>query len=132
MTNGPIRYWRTTSTGATGYVVSGDYWPETNGRYLASANLSTTGPANFEVWDSTTDVLLARQALVPTNGPTTVRAAFTLSHALGPQPFGGVYPWKAAVGPPQAQLAGDSIEIRIWEPASSLVFVYWVQVSPQP
>ncbi len=132
VTDGPLRYWRTWSTGATGYVVSGDYWPETNGQYLASANLSTTGPANFEVWDLTTDMLLARQTLVATNGPTTVSAAFTLSHALGPQPFGGIYPWKAAIGPQQAQLSGDSIEIRIWAPASSLVAAYSVQVSPQP
>ena len=130
ITTGPVGNWRTTGTGATGYVVSGDYWPELAGRYAVSVRLALTDRANLEVWDVTANTLLARQALTATDGPTTVTTDVDLADSPGPRVFAGTFPWEGTIDP-RRSFFGDRLEVRVWTPGGSLVVVYSLRIGPR-
>ena len=69
ITTGPVADWRVTATGRPGYVADGLSWREPAGRYQAQVTLSgARGPVSVEVWDDTSNTLLARQAITSTSG----------------------------------------------------------------
>jgi hypothetical protein len=78
---GPIIGWHMTSTGARGYVSDGLAWPEPPGRYDAQVRLPATGPVNVEVWNDTSNTLLARQTARATTGIQTVALGVDIASA---------------------------------------------------
>ena len=64
--------WHVTSTGKRGYVADRLEWARLTGRFQARVTLSSSASVNVEVWDSTGNVLLARDSLPSTNGKQAV------------------------------------------------------------
>ena len=122
---GPPGSWHAGSTGRPGYVADRLEWRRWPGRFRAAVTLSATGPVNVEVWDNTSNVLLARQSLPRTDGIQTV----TLGVAAGNYPnflYRGWGPFLAKFGGgPQAQ----RIEVRVWTPGGGAVNVYSAQLT---
>ncbi len=122
--------WYAASSAKPGYALSGDYWREHPGNYVASVSLAVAAgpaPVKIEVWDDSMGKLLVRRMLGNTNGPTTVRLPVDVQTAPGDSAFGGWGLWKAtpAAGPP-----GDSLEIRVWSPGGvGRVKVYSARLS---
>ncbi len=120
VTDGPSANWRAEATGRPGYVVDGDYWQARPGTYQATVALATTVPVNVEAWDATTDTLLARRAIPPTDGPRVVTMPVVLRTTPGPTPFGGFGPFRIQPVPPPP---GDQLELRVWSPGGGEVSV---------
>lgn len=123
---GPSFDWRAVSNGHTGYVVSGDYWREEPGRYVATVALASTGPVNVEVWNTTGNVLLARRSLPGTNGMTAVTLTVDAMHAYPVRTYSGAGPFQIM---PLQPLPGDDLEIRVWTPAGNFVSVASVELA---
>jgi hypothetical protein len=118
--------WVAASTGAQGYVVSGDYWRSVAGSYRAAVRLSTSGPVNVEVWDATANALLWRRSV--TAGPAgTVSGAFDLPRAKGVPVDRGWGPFRILASPPRP---GDDLEVRVWSPGRTTVDVYTISIRP--
>lgn len=129
VTSGGVQTWRMVADGGAGYVVYGDYRSLGVGAYQASVSMSSSGPANVEVWDSDTNQLLARRELPSTDGRVDVSIPFT-------QPTPGSAPIRHGVGifqiHPIAPPPGQQIEVRVYDPGSSAIAVYSVGVSAAP
>jgi hypothetical protein len=123
---GPVIGWHTTSTGARGYVSDGLAWSEPPGRYDAQVSLSATGPVNVEVWNDTSNTLLARQTTTATSGiqtitlPADAAAASPVSSNSGWGPFRGLF-----LPPPP----GQRLEVRVWSPGDDVVNVYSAELA---
>jgi len=128
-TLGPAADWRAVATGRPGYVVSGDYWRVPRGRYQATAELSTSVPVNVEVWDATSNVLLARRQVPPTNGFVAVTLPVDVTHLLTQPIFTGVGPFSIQ---PVAAPPGNSLELRVWTPGGGIVSVSALELVSQP
>ena len=123
---GPSSDWRMVGNGARGYVVYGDYWFEKPGTYIATSRLVSTGPVNVEVWNSSTNTLLAQRHVAEALTPRTVTVPFNQT-VRGSEPvFAGTGPFLVEPVPPPD---GQPIEIRVYNPGGSLVSVYSVGVS---
>ena len=127
---GPPATWHVTASGLPGYLVYGDYWTEPRGHYLATAVLSTSTTLNFEVWNSTTDTLVARLQVPPTAHRTEFRLPVAFSHSI-PRPgsFTGFGPFSATREPPPSPL--DELEIRVWAPEGARADVYDVSLASE-
>lgn len=119
--------WHMAATGAKGYVADGVSWQEPAGRYLAEVTLAAGGPVNVEVWDDSTDTLLARRSIPGTDGREQVVLPAGVPPAPGAARYPGWGPFRAdfTLPPP-----GQRIEIRVWSPGGSAVNVYSAFLAP--
>jgi len=125
---GPLSTWRAQSVGDAGYLVHGDYFQEMPGEYQATVSLSAQGPVWVELWDSSSNTLLARRELLQTNGMQSVVLTGDFEHAAKSHPYAGIGPWRTDPAPPPP---GDALEVRVSLPdANVTASVYEVSVSP--
>lgn len=117
---GPESSWKLTSNGRRGYILSGDYWREPEGRYQASITLSSSGPVQVEVWNDSAGILLARRSLPPTGRRETVTFSVGDGHVYSPEPFHGWGPFQAA---PTPIPGGNRVEIRVWTPGGATITI---------
>jgi hypothetical protein len=117
VTSGAPSRWRVVGTGRAGYLVYGDYWSEPSGPATATARLSGRGVVLVEVWDATTNSLLAQQRLSLVGGEVEASVPFT---APSPHPAAAVF---RGFGPfavdPLPPASGDQLEVRIYSFRSS-------------
>ena len=95
--------WYTASTAKPGYALSGDYWREPAGHYLASVSLAVApggANVNVEVWNASANKLLARRVLQHTNGRITVRVPVTLPTVRNESVFEGWGAWSMTPAAP--------------------------------
>lgn len=125
---GPKSSWHVSSTGVSGYVISGDYWSEPVGKYLATVTLSNKSPIFVEVWNDSSDVLLARDELTSNSRTTKVTMPFDVTQVV-PQPssYSGVGPFKITPIPNETPHE-DRLEIRVWSAAGGSANVYSVSI----
>lgn len=121
VTVGSVSGWHVSATGAKGYVADGMEWQEPPGSYRATVALSAAGPVNVEVWDDTTDTLLARRTIPATDGIQQVTMPVDAPHAPNATVFSGWGPFRADFVPPPA---GQLLEVRVWSPGGFAVSVY--------
>ena len=127
VTWGGSRQWFVQATHRPGYVVSQDYFDEvTTGTYAATVDLDARGPLNVEVWNATTNQILARASGLVTSGRRqVVSLAFSLTSVSPPSLFTGRLLWRS---PPPPTAPGVNVEVRVWTPGSSSADVYGVGV----
>jgi uncharacterized membrane protein len=122
---GPPRAWHLASNGRRGYVLSGDYWREFSGSYLATVRISAAGPVNIEVWDDTTNRLLARTTTTGSSNTSDVQLPFRIGH----EKPGFVYQGAGAFRDfPIPQIPGDAIEVRVWNSGTRHVAIWSVEL----
>ncbi len=127
VTTGPESNWHVASNGSTGYVVSGDYWNERVGNYVATVQMVNPSPVFVEVWNSTANVLLARDELNSNAKTTLVKIDFELEHVVRPKSaYSGVAPFKIKLVPPLG--TENQVEIRVWTPHGGPVKVFKLSV----
>jgi hypothetical protein len=119
--SGPVSGWHMAATGAAGYVSDGMQWQERPGRYRVTVTLSAWGPVNVEVWDDTTNALLARQSVAPTDGIQQIALPINAPDARDASVFSGWGPFQADFVSPRA---GQGLEVRVWSPGGVAVNVY--------
>ena len=128
---GSPRAWTLVSTGAEGYVVSGDIWLLQPGRYVAGVTLRDSSRTNVEIWSdqSSGDRLLARRVL--SAAPTrTLRIPFAVDAVGSPPSWTGPFPFAYTPIPPSA---AANIEVRIWTPGrGSAVSVRTIRIHAAP
>ena len=76
--------WKVQANGERGYVVSGDYWSETEGNYRAKVSLANSAYVNVEVWNEDSGKLLAREQLTPNSAIHEVTLNFALTKTVNP------------------------------------------------
>jgi uncharacterized membrane protein len=111
--SGPVSKRRVVGSGRSGYLVWGDDWREPTGLAFARAVISGNGPVSVEVWDVTTDTLLARREPPLTARKETILIPFEVPplHASDTV-YQGWGPFSSRpVTPP-----GDQLEVRIYIP----------------
>lgn len=121
VTAGPVSGWRVSATGAKGYVADGMEWQEPPGSYRATVALSAAGPVNVEVWDDTTDTLVARRTIPATDGIQQVAMPVDAPNGPNATAFSGWGPFRAEFRPPPV---GQRLEVRVWSPGGFAVSVY--------
>ena len=127
---GPESSWHVTSTGDPGYVADQIEWQAPPGRYDASVSLLVAdGSVNVEVWDDTSNTLLARQSVMPTGGLQTI--TMPMDSALPDQAtvYSGWGPFHADFALPPT---GERLEVRVWSPGGTLVDVYGAYLTAAP
>lgn len=120
---GPASRWHLTADGQTGYVLSGDFWREPHGSYSANIRYSSTGPINMEVWDDTTNRLLARVRAGRSSIVSNVRLSFELSWEKPGFVYQGAGIFRDL---PVPQIPGDEIEVRVWTAGTARVGIWSV------
>ena len=128
VTTGPVSHWYVRATKIPGYVISQDYFNETTtGTYQAKVTLNAAGPVSIEVWDASTDSLLARATQVITQGRRTASLFFDVASLSASRPYQGRLIW---ISPPPPPPYGAAVEIRVWTPGDSTASVYDLGVTP--
>jgi hypothetical protein len=122
---GPLRAWHLASNGRRGYVLSGDYWREFSGSYLATVRISATGPVNVEVWDDTTNRLLARTTMTGPSKTSDVQLPFRIGHEKPGFVYQGAGTFRDF---PIPQIPGDAIEVRVWNSGTAHVVIWSVEL----
>jgi hypothetical protein len=127
ITSGRSETWHAASNGKIGYVVSGDYWNASLGAYEASVTIKNLSPARVEVWNATSNTLLARSDLAANISITKVHLPFEVSSIV---PQHGVYSGAGlfSYNPPSPRYKVDHIEIRIYVGRGGDVSVYKLSV----
>jgi hypothetical protein len=115
--------WHLASNGRRGYLLSGDYWREFSGSYLATVRISAAGPVNVEVWDNTTNRLLARTTTTGSSKTWDVKVPFRIGHEKPGVVYQGVGPFRDF---PISQTSGDTVEVRVWTPDIAHVAIWSV------
>ena len=123
---GPVIGWHTASTGARGYVTDGLAWSEPPGRYDAQVTLSATRPVNVEVWNDTSNTLLARQIIMATTGIQTVTLPVDAAAAARTSTHSGWGPFRGLFVPPPS---GQRLEVRVWSAGGDVVNVYSAELT---
>ena len=118
---GPPGIWCVTSTGGKGYVTDGLAWQKPPGSYQALVTLSAAGAVNVEVWNDTSDTLLARRTIPATTGIESVAMPVDATTAYRANAYSGWGPFRADFVPPPA---GERLEVRVWSPGTGTVKVY--------
>jgi hypothetical protein len=122
-TKGPPLDWQAVATGSPGYVVAEDYWPEPPAWYRVTVELSTSVPANVEVWNATGDVLLARRVVPPSSETQTVVLGVDATRRYRQTAYGGSGPFRID---PLLPALDNHLEIRVWTPGRATVNVHWL------
>jgi uncharacterized membrane protein len=122
VTEGPWVFWYAAGGKLPGYVVARAYWRERAGDYLASADINARGPAMFEVWDATSDELIARQYVAPGPRRTITQAFRHLDRGREPLYRGW---WLFQIDPTEPPV-DDNVEIRVFTYGTGAVDVYRV------
>lgn len=79
-------------------------------------------PVNVEVWNATSNQLLARSQVPPTNGVTVVPVRFGFRHYVpGVARYSGWGPFRILSVPNAPQ---DRLEVRVWTPPGGDASVY--------
>jgi predicted membrane protein DUF2079 len=115
-------FWYAAGGKEPGYVVARAYWRERAGDYLASADVDAHGPAMFEVWDATTDELIARQYVAPGPRRTVTQTFRHLDRGVEPLYKGW---WLFQIDPTEPPI-DDNVEIRMYTFGTASVNVYRV------
>ena len=113
--------WHVTSDGRRGYVVDQLEWVRMPGQFTAAVDLSSAGPVNVEVWDSTGSVLLARRSLLSASGTEPVTLPVNASVSYVRPLYGGWGPFRAMFG---RGPKSERLEVRVWSPGGGTVNVY--------
>jgi hypothetical protein len=125
--DGSASHWSVAGNGRAGYVVDQAYWRFGAGRYRASVRMQSSGPVHVELWNATTDRLLARVSPRAVRGPAPVTLTARLRRTSTEQLFSGFGPWSTRPDPPP----GDELEVRVWSPGGTVrVRVYSVSLTP--
>jgi hypothetical protein len=127
--DGAVSGWHMAATGAKGYVSDGMEWLERPGLYRAEVTLSASGsaaPVNVEVWDDNTSTLLARRAILQTDGIQQIVLPVTAPAGPNATVFKGWGPFRADFLSPKP---GQSIEVRVWSPGGAAVNVYSAELT---
>lgn len=124
---GPVDRWHVEATGGEGYMVANDYWHANAGTLTSTVRLASNGPVNVEIWDISTDRLLARAGLTTTFGVLKeVKTSTDLTRSQPQSAYSGPWPFKILPVNPTPE---DIIEIRIWTPGNVHVSVYSVKLT---
>ncbi|HTW99320.1 MAG TPA: hypothetical protein VMD59_11115, partial [Acidimicrobiales bacterium] len=126
--SGPPSSWMLASNWTTGYLVEGADFEVAPGRYVVSLRLRCDGPVVPEVWDDDDGAMLAGI----TKGVTALRArvvrmTFTVRALHLPEPPDGSGLFRDQPIPP---LPLATIEVRVWDPATSPAEAWWVSLRP--
>ncbi len=121
---GPESTWHAGSTGTRGYVVAYAYWGEKAGTYNARVTLNTSGPVNIEVWNTTSNQLVARRTPPPTNGIKTLDFSFYTGAQTPNLAYSGWGPFQILPNEPIDQ---NVFEVRVWSPGGEKVEVYKIK-----
>jgi Predicted membrane protein (DUF2079) len=119
--DGPESTWHMAATGAEGYVADGIQWQIYPGEYRVDVTLSASAPVSVELWDDTTNQIVTRRTIAPTDGVQPVDLPLTVPTAPDASDFSGWGPFHANFVKP---LAGQRIEVRVWSPGGAAVNVY--------
>jgi hypothetical protein len=123
METGPARDWHMAGGVTPGYAVWGDYWMLGQGRATASAVVSGAGLVDVEVWDVTTNTLLARRQVVLQAQRTVERFSVVVPRPRAAAPFQGFGPFSSRPTAPSS----DQLEVRVYTPGgTTTVNVYEV------
>ena len=117
--------------GRSGYILSGYYQIIDRPQWLRySVELKSDGPLVVEVWDSTTDQLLARQSIVSTNNEYQIfNLKASLSKITGQKIWNGVWPFKSQVEFPY--YIGNAVELRIFNSGTTRCEIRSVELKTQ-
>lgn len=118
--SGPPSRWHLASKGVAGYVEKGFYERLRPGRYKATVTLATTGPVSLEVWNSTGNVILARDWIPASATATSFSEYFTNRIQIPVHSYTGFGIFHITPLKPRY----DQIEVRVWAPSKVLVNVY--------
>jgi hypothetical protein len=122
VTSGPVADWHVTGSGGPGYVADGLSWREPAGRYAAQVTLSAAGgPVSVEVWNDTSNTLLARQNITATSGVETLTLGADVPVGSAATAYVGRGPFRAEFVPPPA---GNLLEVRVWSASGAVVNVF--------
>lgn len=125
-TRGPARSWHVTSTGGRGYVVDRLEWRQPPGHYQVIVDLSTSKAINAEVWNNTSNQLLARRTIGPTRGVVPVGLSVDATRPYRNTRYSGWGLFHADFVPPAP---GERLELRVWSPGSAHVNVYSARIT---
>ncbi len=124
----PPKDWYVAGLGQNGNVLDQAYWYEPVGHYRVSVVLSSQGPSQVQVWDATTDRLITEFSVTQTRG-SKVAWSRVLDYTTrgASRAFDGWGPWIDLALPSPIQ---NELEVRVNAPASSMVNVYSVGLTP--
>jgi hypothetical protein len=124
---GPVDSWHVAQQQeGPGYLLRAIKWQEQPGTYAMTTTIDNRSPVDIEVWDASTDMLLSRRHVGPSDGDVTVRTEVTVTQEQHGQPYSGVGPLRFQ---PTRPPPGDRIEIRIVTPGTAPVSVYDVELT---
>ena len=90
---------------------------------MATVRMSSVGPVNVEVWDDTTNRILARTTTTGSSKTADVQLQFRIGH----EKPGIVYQGAGAfLDFPIPQIPGDAIEVRVWNAGTGHVAIWSV------
>jgi hypothetical protein len=118
---GPVSGWRVSDKGGPGYISDGLAWQVPAGHYQAEVTLSANGLVNVEVWDDTSNTLLARRVIPSTSGVQQVTMPLDAPAAKDATIYSGWGPFRIE---PRQPPAGHRVEVRVWSPGGEAVSVY--------
>jgi len=129
--DGPSYTWNMALDGSRpGYVTYGANWDLLPGPYRTTVTMDSAVPVEVEVWDSSTNVLLARTDVPATNGQVAVQSEVRVTGRGGDPPFTGWGPFDFLPGGTPG--SADRIELRVWTPGTGPVNVYSLEMQPGP
>jgi hypothetical protein len=126
---GSSKNWEVGANGSRGYVVSGDYWPESRGDYRATVVLSDSAPVSVEIWNDDSNTLIAREQLTPNPTIHEVTLDFKVANTVNPRvAYSGAgyfsVQWNPLTPDPKNQF-----EIRVYNATGAAVTVSLLSIS---
>ncbi len=127
---GPADSWYTEApNNAPHPALWGDYYVETIGRYVASVSIAGHGPATVQLWNDTTNQLLAaRKVALHGARVITLPGAVTRSDPKRTMVAeSGAGPFR--ITPVQAPF-GNELEVRVYSTSAAEIRANWVSIQP--
>jgi hypothetical protein len=127
---GPVQNWHVRTNGTAGGLVFGDYWLEQVGQYKAAVRFKSSGPILVEVWNNTTNKMLAKRNYKSTRGIVNAVMGVQVTSkdpVRSSSPYSGVVPFR--VDPIPANV-GNTLEIRVDVASGVNASVYSVSLGP--